>query len=85
MWKNLDFYCFVTSVWFFFIFEYTLKRNKHKNIERNFFLESWRAPDEKSRIPESDPLVIGTDPRIRIRTKNHESRTLVVGYRYGNY
>jgi len=45
-------------------------------------LQSWKATNENSRIriresnPELDPLVRGTDPRSRIRTKMSRIRNI---------
>ncbi len=74
--KNLDFYCFVTSLWLF-IFEddenVPSKRNKH----------CWRFEGHwrKEQDPEPDPLVKGTDPRIRIRTKMSRIRNIALSVR----
>jgi hypothetical protein len=67
--KNLDSYCFVTSLWLFSLENYVnvpSKSNKQKNLFKNivFLLASWRSV---TKIP--DPLVRGMDPRIRILTK----------------
>ena len=70
----------------------TLKYEKNKfscflKVTEDFGTDPDSHPD-----PHSDPLVRGTDPRIRIRTvrKCHESGTLLAGhttmysrYRYG--
>ncbi len=47
-----------------------LKRNKHKNLEKKYFLASWSLPYwRKEQDPKPDPLAKGADSRIRIRTK----------------
>ncbi len=56
--KNLDFYCFVTYLRFFLSLKNDLKVPVFR-IRRFLGL-----PD-----PHADPLVEGTDPSIRIRTK----------------
>jgi hypothetical protein len=75
--KNLDFYCFVTSFWLFIFEEWckcTFKRNKHKNlVNKNLFCWHLEGHWRKEQGPESDlhpdPLVKGTDPRIRSRIR----------------
>ncbi len=63
---NLDFYCFVSSLWPF-IFEEWCKCTFKKELvfKKNIFCGHWRK--EQDLAPDLDPLVKGTDPRIRIR------------------
>ncbi len=68
--KNLDFYCFVTSLWLF-IFEEWCKRNVplFRFPIRVWILMFLGLPD-----PHPDPLVRATDPRIQIRNYTKMSR-----------
>ncbi len=49
-------------------------KKQKKNVKIFFLLTSQQVPDPD---PNPDSLVRGMDPRIRIRTKNHGSATLV--------
>ncbi len=88
--KNLDFYSFVTSLWLS-IFEELCKCISKKTREKNYFLLASGRLLRKEQDPEldpeldPDPLVRGTDPRIRIwiRTKMSQIRNTSVGDGYG--
>jgi hypothetical protein len=76
--KNLDFYCFATSLWYLSLkndINVPSKRNKHRNLKKEkniicWHLEGhWRKEPDPEPDPHPDPLVKGTDPKIRIRTK----------------
>jgi hypothetical protein len=76
MQKNLDFYCFVTSLWFFIFEEWykcIFKKESALKLETKkiFFVGNLKVTIAKSRIRSRIrmPLVKGMDPRIRIRTK----------------
>ncbi len=62
--KNLDSNCFVTSLWLFILENVPSKSNKQ------FFVGVLKVKDESMQDPDPDTLVRGTDPRIRIRTRN---------------
>ncbi len=69
--KNLDLYCFVTSLWLFIFKEWCkCKRNKHKSLEKknNFCLRlegHWRKEQDPH------PLVTSMDPYQNVTDPEH--------------
>ncbi len=57
------------------------KSNKQKKFRKKiFFVDVLKVKDEKSTIRNPDPLFIGMNPRIRIRTKISWIRNIASGW-----